>query len=276
MGKRLMAFSYFGGKANHCEWVLQHLVHTKSYVEVFGGSAVVLLNKKPAPIETYNDINGTVVNFFRQLRENADELIEQIYLTPYSREEYFACYKTMNDGTDIDRARKFFVVVNQSFNATYSRQTGWKISTNVCRSRVSEIINRWDGKIGNLYKIVERLRSVQISNWSYEELFKKFTTRDVLFYCDPPYVHETRCNNNEYEFEMDVAAHEKFLSAAKGLSSFCAISGYENELYQDMLKDWHLVKAKEKRDTMLHSIRQECLWMNYDIRTVRNELVFPE
>lgn len=142
--KKLIPFNYFGGKYTHAEWVIHHLPQTKSYVEAFGGSAVILLNKKQCAIETYNDVNSIVVNFFRVLRERPDQLIEQIYLTPYSKEEYFFCYKNLtNTADEVELARRFFVTTNQSFNGTISRQTGWKMSTKKSRSRISEAVNRW-------------------------------------------------------------------------------------------------------------------------------------
>ncbi len=58
------------------------------YCEPFGGSAAILLNRKPTPVETYNDIDGEVVNFFRVLRSDKERLIEAIGLTPFSREEF--------------------------------------------------------------------------------------------------------------------------------------------------------------------------------------------
>ena len=49
---------------------------THHYGEPFGGSAAVLFNRAPSPVETYNDIDGEVVNFFRVLRNQKEELIE--------------------------------------------------------------------------------------------------------------------------------------------------------------------------------------------------------
>ena len=47
----------------------------------------MLLNREPSPVETYNDVDGEVVNFFRVLREKPEELTRSIGLTPFSREE---------------------------------------------------------------------------------------------------------------------------------------------------------------------------------------------
>jgi DNA adenine methylase len=260
----IIAFNYFGGKYTHCDWILKHLPETKSYVEVFGGSGIILFNKKPVQIETYNDLNSTVVNFFEVLREEPEQLVRKIYLTPYSRQEYMKCYKNMFEGDRIEKARRFFVVVNQSFNGSYSRQTGWKMSTVESRCEISEAISRWLSKIPNLIIIMERLKSVQIGNYDFRLIFKKFNTCDTLLYCDPPYTHQERCNNNEYQHELTAKDQEDLLTLCLKSKSKIALSGYDNDLYNDILKGWFSATAKKKSNTLLHSPRREKLWMNYN------------
>ena len=85
---KLIAFGWYGGKFNHLDWLLPLLPETQHYCEPFGGSAAVLLNRKPSDVETYNDLDGEVVNFFRMLRDSQEELIQAIALTPFSREEF--------------------------------------------------------------------------------------------------------------------------------------------------------------------------------------------
>lgn len=65
MGK-VIAFGWYGGKFNHLNWLLPLLPEATHYCEPFGGSAAVLLNRKPAPVETYNDIDGEVINFLSE------------------------------------------------------------------------------------------------------------------------------------------------------------------------------------------------------------------
>jgi DNA adenine methylase len=83
----LIAFGWYGGKYSHLDWLLPLLPTCHHYCEPFGGSAAVLLNRQPSPVETYNDIDGEIVNFFTVLREQKEALIEAIGLTPFSREE---------------------------------------------------------------------------------------------------------------------------------------------------------------------------------------------
>ncbi|MDO8637916.1 MAG: DNA adenine methylase, partial [Dehalococcoidia bacterium] len=112
--KRLICFGWYGGKFSHLNWLLPLLPRTNHYCEVFAGSAAVLLNREPSPVETYNDIDGEVANFFRVLRDNKDELIYAIGLTPFSREEFKLALSNHKDGlADVERARRFFVRARQ-------------------------------------------------------------------------------------------------------------------------------------------------------------------
>ena len=86
--KKLIAFGWYGGKFSHLDWLLPLLPECHHYCEPFAGSAAVLLNRPPSPIETYNDLDGEACNFFRVLREQKDTLTEAIALTLFSREEF--------------------------------------------------------------------------------------------------------------------------------------------------------------------------------------------
>lgn len=88
MPRKHIAFGWYGGKYSHLDWLLPLLPSCHHYCEPFGGSAAVLINREPSPVETYNDVDSEVVNFFRVLRHQPDELVRQIGLTPFSREEY--------------------------------------------------------------------------------------------------------------------------------------------------------------------------------------------
>lgn len=112
--RRRIAFGWYGGKFNHLRWLLPLLPKCHHYCEPYAGSAAVLLNRDPSPVETYNDIDGEVVNFFRALRDRKDELVEAIALTPFSREEFFRALSNNGEPvSELERARRFFVRARQ-------------------------------------------------------------------------------------------------------------------------------------------------------------------
>ena len=81
MSKPMVAFPYYGGKNSHLRFLLPLLPPVVGhYVEPFGGSAALLLNRSPAPLETFNDLNHWVYNFWLVLRDHSDELLDRLRL----------------------------------------------------------------------------------------------------------------------------------------------------------------------------------------------------
>src|SRR2546427_7978476 len=112
---KMIAFGYYGGKFSHLDFILPLLpTHFTHYCEVFGGSAAVLINRPPAPVETYNDLDGEVVNFFECLRDHGKELVRLISLTPFSRVELVKALSPAAGLTKLERARRFFVRARQT------------------------------------------------------------------------------------------------------------------------------------------------------------------
>jgi len=61
-------FPYFGGKSGACSLVWSLLGNPANYVEAFAGSAAMLLGRPDEPgIETINDFDGFVANFWRAI-----------------------------------------------------------------------------------------------------------------------------------------------------------------------------------------------------------------
>ena len=100
--------NYPGAKWGLAGQIVSLMPRHRSYLEPFFGSGAVLFNKPPSAIETVNDIDGDITNFFRVLREHTDELIRAVSLTPYSREVFDDAHE--NRGTDdFDRAYRFAI-----------------------------------------------------------------------------------------------------------------------------------------------------------------------
>jgi len=66
-------FPWFGGKSGACEQVWQAFGMVDNYVEPFAGSAAMLLGAPPGKrIETINDYDGFVANFWRAIHADPD------------------------------------------------------------------------------------------------------------------------------------------------------------------------------------------------------------
>lgn len=273
--KKLIAFGWYGGKFSHLDWLLPQLPDCFHYCEPFAGSGAVLLNKAPSPVETYNDIDGEVVNFFKVLREERDALIELIALTPFSREEFGLACELSPDLSKIERARRFYVRARQvrtglAQTATIGR---WANCKNTSRAGMSGVVSRWLGGVEQLEFIAGRLLRVQIENRPAIDVIKLYDSKETLFYCDPPYIHETRGDTNSYGYEMDNSAHRELAAILNTVDGFVAISNYECNLMDELYlsEKWTKIYSPEKTIHSTKDTRQEVLWVNYNIRKLNQK-----
>lgn len=272
--KKIHAFSYYGGKYLMLAMLLTLMPVHQTYCEVFGGSGVFLMNKPAVKVEVYNDLNSEIVHFFRTLRNEPEELIRLLEMTPYARDEFKSCKRNIAfEKNDIEKARKFYVRQAQSF-AGRGKEFGM---CDMNKSNARTFIN----KMETLRQVAERLRNVHIENTSFEKLIPRFAKdkEKVFIYLDPPYLPETRVTNNDYEYEMTIRDHERLLEMAVSLPAKFLISGYSSELYEKKLKGWNRIekdvplscasKFKDgKRDR-----RTEILWWNYEIENEKAQIL---
>lgn len=265
-GRKRIVFGWYGGKFSHLDWLLPQLPRGHHYCEPFAGSGAVLLNREPSPVETYNDIDGDVVNFFRVLRDRGEDLVRAIGLTPFSREEFHkAINGSMKRISDLERARRFYVRARQARTGLAQTATlgRWANCKNTSRAGMSGVVSRWRGGVEALFEIAERLLRVQIENRPAVDVIRLYDSPQTVFYCDPPYLHETRGDSKAYGFEMDVEAHRELSEALLSVRGKVAISGYRCAPMDKWFKGWRRFDAEAKQCHSIKKLRQECLWMNY-------------
>lgn len=275
MRGKMVAFSWYGGKTSHLKWLLPMIDATPhiTYVESFGGSAAVLLNKKPSPVEIYNDLYSDVVNFFSVLRTNREELLPLLELTPYSREEFADSCENGETDDELERARKFFIRARQVRTglATTASVGRWAYVTKDSRRGMALVVSRWLSAIDGLEDICVRLRQVQLENLEAVDVINRYDTDNTLHYIDPPYLMTTRSGGVGYAHEFNEEKHLQLLSVVKSLKGKVILSGYSNEIYDDTLSDWQKYEADAKfaaatRQDGKPALRQEVVWTNYDLK----------
>jgi DNA adenine methylase len=229
----------------------------------------VLLNRAPSPIETYNDIDGDVVNFFRVLRNRHEELIRAISLTPFSREEYHrAIYGSATRINEVERARRFYIRARQT--RTGLAQTAslgrWANCRDTSRAGMSGVVSRWLGGVEILDDIAQRLLRVQIENRPAVDVMRLYDGPETLFYCDPPYLHATRGDSKAYGFEMDEKQHREFADTANACRGKVAVSGYEHPLMNEFFPGlkWYKSYGLDKTIHSTKGTRREVLWTNFN------------
>ena len=261
------AFGYYGAKQRISSSIIDLFPPHNAWVEVFCGSSAITLAKTAAPIEVINDLDGIIVNVFKQLRENSEELIKLIKLTPYAREEFEKAKVINVDDSDLERARKFLVVSMMTINATVGDpRCGFSVSSSYSRNGKEARVNRWNKLPERITNVVKRIRNVRVENKDAREIVKMFADRPAtLMYLDPPYYvnrsHDYVVDAKEKEF------HEELLELCCKSKAMIIISHYENPLYKKFLNKSSGWKSKtiktHTRDTTGKDFeRNEIIWMN--------------
>lgn len=256
---------YPGAKNRLAPWICGYIPKHDVYLEPFAGSLAVLFNKPRSHIETVNDLDGEITNFFRVLRDDCTELERNILFTPFSRIEYEKAYECCDNS--IERARRFAVKCWMGFGCGNLYRNGFKSGQ---QTHSPNPAKAWSELPDTLGVAADRLKGVQIENLPAVELIKRYDTSDVFIYADPPYLHGTR-KNYLYKHEMSDEAHQVLLECLVKHPGKVLLSGYENDLYNTVLYGW----TKVKKDTRAEGGRKrtETLWMNYDIEEKQMSLI---
>ena len=119
---------YPGAKNRIAKWICEYIPPHGVYLEPFFGSGAVFFNKEPAKIETINDLDDDVVNYFEVIRDKSDELIAALEMTPYAREEYNRAFVKSEKDSDVERARKFVIKCWMGFGCSNLYKNGFRSS----------------------------------------------------------------------------------------------------------------------------------------------------
>jgi DNA adenine methylase len=244
---------YFGGKFRISKKVIEHLPKHEIYIEPMCGAASVLLRKPPSDIEVINDVHGDVVNFFRVLRDNYEELQNKLKLTPYAREEYYSCKEKTN--CPIEQARRTYVRSWLGIGNSIHKHNGFQRAVSK-----KTAVRAWINHIDGLEIYANRLRSVVIENIDYRQIISKYDRYDSLFYVDPPYLLCTRKGIHKYLHEWNDEDHEELVEILKTIKGKCVLSGLDNKIY-DQLTGWKKVQIPT-RNRCNHIV--EFLWIKGD------------
>ncbi|MCG7932955.1 MAG: DNA adenine methylase [Candidatus Thiodiazotropha lotti] len=255
---------YHGGKYRLAPWIMSFFPDHYTYVEPFGGAAGVLLQKPRSMSEVYNDLDGDVVNVFRVLqdRDLADDLRRRLVVTPYARAEFDISYESTDD--QVEQARRTLIRAHQGFGSAGAtkHKTGFRIDS---AREYGTAAHLWAKYPNQIASFVERMQSVVIENKPAIEVIDNHDRTNTLYFVDPPYMHSTRRMRagGYYNHEMTDDDHVQLLDVLNQVSGMVVLSGYDSEIYNDMLSSWtrHTTSARISagRGT---AIRTEVVWLN--------------
>ena len=254
------ALSYYGGKSVAATrgvnaWIRSLLPSDLevTYCETHAGMLGILLSRPKARIEIANDLNSRIVNWFDVVRTQRSRFEDMLRFTPCAAETFALARSTIDEGTPLERAWKFHVVVNMSMFHTDGDSGGFGLSFNGANHNAHSM----KGALERLESIRKRVEFVQFSNLPALQLLERMADIPAaVLYVDPPY--ETA---NTGPYAVNVADFAATCDALRQQRGRVAVSGYRDEW--DVL-GWerHERRAFASLKGVVEN-RTEVLWCNY-------------
>lgn len=269
------AFSWMGGKNRIRDKIVPYTVGASLYVEPFAGALNVLLARPCKGMEVVNDRDERIVNFYRVLQDDLlrDRLLQKLKYTPYARSEFGRALTVLRDpaSSSVDRAWAFFVAQNQGISGggcNASNENNWGVS------KERDTASRFRWHVQELEALAERLSGVIIENRDALQLLSTWDAPHAVFYCDPPYVPNTRKisdHRSRYQEEMRREDHEAMIDALLHLKGQAILSGYRDTDVHGPLETagWQRIDTKVSLYASVQDKSQkriECLWLSPGIQ----------
>jgi DNA adenine methylase len=190
--------------------------------------------------EVLNDIDSDLMIFYRVLKdpETFGRLRRLLELTLHSEGEWRAARQALSGpvGDRVERAAALFVCCRQSLSGR--KDTFAPTVRTRLRGGRNDGVNGWWSAVDGLAAAHKRLSDVKVLCRPAVEVIQSEDTPATLFYCDPPYLHETRAATGSYAFEMNDADHQELLDVLLACRGKVMLSGYPSALYDRALAGW--------------------------------------
>lgn len=258
---------WFGGKAKYTEFIISKMPRHKVYVEPFGGATHVIAQKPRISHEIYNDIDGNVVNFLMQVRDDPERLQQACESIPYSRQLYETWKKEPLPQDPFERAVRWFYLNRSGIskgNAEEVPQTGWRHSTKPGQNPAKGYISAC-----SLFKeFADRMKGVVIEHLDFREIIRKYDSEETLFYVDPPYIGREKYYAGGFT-EKDHGDLAELLNNVKGK---VVLFYYDDPLLLELYPGWKRETFKAYKQVVgghgLGSEAEELLLMNFQQLTL--------
>lgn len=256
----MSGLSWYGGKVTSAKRIVKAMPPHDRYLEPFGGGLSVLCAKPRVELETVNDANDRVVNLYRVARDQPEDLIRAVHLTPNARREVEIAKEVSAD--PVEDARRMVVCCYLTRTSGGLEPRGWRFRVKSVPNLMAMLPAR-----NAVQRVCDRLQSVQVECGDALEITERYAHARCLVYADPPYVSTQRTSADRYAVEeWGPDGHHAYIDALLGLDAMVMVSGYADGPYDRLTQAGWRLNTWESFTSRSHGrqgdTRQEVLWRN--------------
>ena len=120
--------TYYGGKQGMLKHIRTLIPEHELYCEPFAGGAAVFFDKEPVKVNVINDLNGELINFYRTIVSDLDELRKEVSKTLHCRNQHQHAWYIYNNPdyfSNVQRAWAVYVLSKLGFAGQLSSSFGF-------------------------------------------------------------------------------------------------------------------------------------------------------
>lgn len=216
--------TYYGGKQTMLKHIMPLIPKHEIYVESFAGGAAVFFAKQPSAMDVINDLNGELINFYRTVVSNFDELKREVDRTLHSRTQHetaWFIYNHPDDFTNVQRAWAVWVLSKMGFAGQLSNSFGFDKSEGRHPRKVAF------AKEAFTIELRKRLEIATIESDDAFKVIARYDTPETFHFIDPPYVGS---DMGHYSEMFDDADLERLLQLCETIMGKFMLTMYPNDV----------------------------------------------
>jgi DNA adenine methylase len=257
LNQTLPLLKWPGGKRRVLPELQKYIPKTyNKYYEPFVGGGALFFNLQPSAA-VISDFNGELVNFYAQVKDNHELLIEELQKTKYenSLENFLDIRKLDRDAdvfaglTKVERAARMLFLNRTCFNGLYRVNSKNQFNVPFGKYPKPRIIDK--DNLENVSKLFNQ-NDVSIVEGSYLAVTSEIKDGGNFVYMDPPYIPLT-ATSSFASYTMDGFGSDEqilLMEEAKrldGLGNFVLLSNSDTPATRELYKDFHIKSISVNR-----------------------------
>jgi DNA adenine methylase len=257
LNQTLPLLKWPGGKRRVLPELQKYIPKTyNKYYEPFVGGGALFFNLQPSAA-VISDFNGELVNFYAQVKDNHELLIEELQKTKYenSLENFLDIRKLDRDAdvfaglTKVERAARMLFLNRTCFNGLYRVNSKNQFNVPFGKYPKPRIIDK--DNLENVSKLFNQ-SDVSIVEGSYLAVTSEIKDGGNFVYMDPPYIPLT-ATSSFASYTMDGFGSDEqilLMEEAKrldGLGNFVLLSNSDTPATRELYKDFHIKSISVNR-----------------------------
>lgn len=237
MSKLYSPIKWVGSKRQLRKEIVSLFPEHICYVEPFLGGGSVFFWKEPSKVEIINDYDNHIINFFKVLKNNEEELMLKIKTSLISRALFLEYRQSRwEELDDVERAYRFYYIIKCSFGGLWRFNQKGECNSPFAGSPSPKAKPTLytPNSLKSLEKAHKRLQNAIIECDDYKTIIKRYDQSNTLFFLDPPY-------DTDYSYGVKIN-YKELLEECKNIKGKFLLT--LNSELKDMFSEFNIINTE--------------------------------